>query len=66
MPLEFTSGVQIGLVKLHDISVSDSIGSGILLWKGGATGTNWMAENSGGAGIDIREFHPEVIGVKST
>ena len=52
-------------VKLHDISVSDSIGSGILLWKGGATGTNWMAENSGGAGIDIREFHPEVIGVKS-
>ena len=22
-------------------------------------------QNSGGAGIDIREFHPEVIGVKS-
>ena len=52
-------------VRLDDISVVESAGSGILLWKGGAIGTNWSAERSGGVGIDLREFHPEVTGVSS-
>ena len=36
-------------------------GSGILLWKGGAAGYNWTTTQNGGVGIDVREFHPEVV-----
>ena len=53
-------------VTLEDISVTSAQGSGILLWKGGATGHNWTTTQNGGVGIDVREFHPEVVGIASS
>jgi len=53
-------------VTLEDISVTGAQGSGILLWKGGASGYNWTTTQNGGVGIDVREFHPEVVGLKSS
>ena len=53
-------------VTLEDVSVTGAQGSGILLWKGGATGYNWTTTQNGGVGIDVREFHPEVVGLTSS
>ena len=53
-------------VKMHDIKINNSQGPGILLWKGGAIGSNWTVNNSGGAGVDIREFHPVIDGLNSS
>ncbi len=51
---------------IEDLTVSDSAGDGIMLWKASLQGANWLSENNAGAGLYIREAHPQVVGVVTT
>jgi len=48
------------------LTVSGSAGDGIMLWKASLQGSNWVAENNAGAGLYVREAHPQVVGVETT
>tara|TARA_B100000029_G_scaffold424572_1_gene432458 strand:+ start:15919 stop:20544 length:4626 start_codon:yes stop_codon:yes gene_type:complete len=50
---------------INDLVVSNSTGPGVLLWKGGAQGADWVVSDNGATGVDIREFHPDLSGVLS-
>ena len=50
---------------INDLIVTNSSGPGILLWKGGATGSDWLASENGLNGVDFREFHPLVTNLTS-
>jgi len=50
---------------INDLVVSNSTGPGVLLWKGGAQGADWMVADNGASGVDLREFHPEISGILS-
>ena len=54
-----------GPPTINDLVVRNSSGPGILMWKGGVSGTNWESTGNGANGIDFREFHPEVNAVSS-
>ena len=51
---------------INDLVVRNSTGPGVLLWKGGAQGADWVVADNGATGVDIREFHPDFSGVLST
>ena len=51
---------------INDLVVRNSTGPGVLLWKGGAQGADWVIADNGATGVDIREFHPDLSGVIST
>jgi len=51
---------------INDLVVRNSTGPGVLLWKGGAQGADWVVADNGATGVDIREFHPDISGVIST
>ncbi|HIC50780.1 MAG TPA: hypothetical protein EYP01_04970, partial [Candidatus Poseidoniales archaeon] len=44
---------------INDLEVRNSSGPGVLLWKGGAQGSNWVIADNGATGVDLREFHPD-------
>ena len=46
--------------------VRNSTGPGVLLWKGGAQGADWVVADNGANGVDFREFHPAISGILST
>ena len=50
---------------INDLVVSNSTGPGVLLWKGGAQGADWVITDNGATGVDLREFHPDLSGVLS-
>ena len=50
---------------INDLEVRNSSGPGVLLWKGGAQGSNWVIADNGATGVDLREFHPDFSGVLS-
>ena len=54
-----------GPPTINNLVVKNSSGPGILMWKGGVSGTNWETTGNGANGIDFREFHPEVNAVLS-
>ena len=54
-----------GPPTLNNLVVRNSSGSGVLLWKGGAQGSNWNISDNGASGVDFREFHPDVNAVHS-
>ncbi len=50
---------------INDLVVTNSSGPGVLLWKGGAQGADWVIMDNGANGVDLREFHPDISGVLS-
>ena len=46
--------------SISNLSVVDSQGHGIMLWKANLAGHNWSTTNNDGVGLYIRESHPEV------
>ena len=51
---------------INDLVVRNSTGPGVLLWKGGAQGADWVVADNGANGVDFREFHPAISGILST
>ncbi|MEE3269768.1 MAG: PKD domain-containing protein [Candidatus Thermoplasmatota archaeon] len=54
-----------GAPTINDLVVSNSTGPGVLLWKGGVQGADWVVSDNGETGVDLREFHPEISGILS-
>ena len=50
---------------INDLVVENSTGPGVLLWKGGAQGADWVVSDNGANGVDFREFHPAISGILS-
>tara|TARA_B100000676_G_C18089667_1_gene858407 strand:- start:51 stop:4715 length:4665 start_codon:yes stop_codon:yes gene_type:complete len=50
---------------MNNLVVTNSSGSGVLMWKGGIIGNDWLLENNGGSGADFREFHPDISIIRS-
>ncbi len=51
---------------LTNLVVKNSTGPGVLMWKGGAYGTNWEISGNGANGVDFREFHPQISNIETT
>ena len=50
---------------INDLVVTNSSGPGVLMWKGGLIGNDWLLEENGANGADFREFHPEISILRS-
>jgi len=49
-----------GPAQVSDLVVENSSGSGVVMAKGGAIGSNWTVRNNGADGVSFVEFHPRV------
>ena len=55
-----TSWTGKGPAEIHGLSVQNSSGSGVVMAKGGAIGSNWTIIDNSGDGASFVEFHPRV------
>lgn len=54
-----------GPAIVNNLIVNNSTGPGVLMMKGGVSGSNWLVSENKGNGIDFREFHPRIDGIVS-
>jgi hypothetical protein len=55
-----TSWSDKGPAEISDLVVENSTGSGVVMAKGGAIGSNWTIRGNGDDGVSFVEFHPSV------
>jgi len=58
-----TSWTTKGPAQISELVVENSTGSGVVMAKGGAIGSNWTVRNNGAEGVSFVEFHPRVENV---
>jgi len=49
-----------GPAEVSDLVVENSTGSGVVMGKGGAIGSNWTIRDNAANGVSFSEFHPRV------
>ena len=55
-----TSWTSKGPAEISNLVVENSTGSGVVMAKGGAIGSNWTIRDNGANGATFTEFHPRV------
>ena len=55
-----TSWTSKGPAEISDLIVENSTGSGVVMAKGGAMGSNWTIRGNAADGVTFVEFHPRV------